>query len=175
VIGGGPAGLRAAEVAATAGLRVGLFDAMPSAGRKLLVAGRGGLNLTHGWDPAAFAGRYRGPDQPPEFWPRTLAAFTPADLRAWAAGLGVETFQAATGRVYPQSLKAAPLLRRWVARLRTLEVQFAMNHRWTSLAPGNPHRLGFANGTTVETRAVLPALGGGSWPQPGSAGSCPRV
>lgn len=170
VIGGGPAGLRAAEVAATAGIRVALFDSMPSPGRKLLVAGKGGLNLTHGEPAASFAGRYQGPGQPADFWTRTLAAFGTDDLRAWASGLGVETFQASSGRIYPVSMKAAPLLRRWVARLRALGVRLEMRHRWVSLAPGLPHRLGFANGAQFEARAVIFALGGGSWPQTGSDG-----
>lgn len=170
VIGGGPAGLRAAEVASAAGLSVGLFDAMPSVGRKLLVAGKGGLNLTHGEDLERFAARYRGPGQPDGFWSQALAAFPPADLRAWAAALGVETFEAGSGRVYPLTLRAAPLLRSWVARLRALGVRFAVKHRWVSLEPGSPLRLGFANGEVVSARAVLLALGGGSWPQTGSDG-----
>lgn len=171
VIGGGPAGLRVAEVAAAAGLRVSLFEAMPSPGRKLLVAGKGGLNLTHGEPLAAFAGRFSGPDQPPDFWPDSLAALSPAAVCEWAAGLGVETFQAGSGRIYPRSLKAAPLLRRWVSRLRAGGVELAMRHRWTALDPGRPHRLGFANGTVAEARAVVLALGGGSWPQTGSDGT----
>lgn len=175
MIGGGPAGLRAAQLAAAAGLRVAVFDAMPSVGRKLLVAGKGGLNLTHGEPLETFAGRYRGPDQPPEFWQQVLADFTPADLCKWAVGLGVETFQAANGRIYPWSLKAAPLLRRWVQHLRDGGVRFAMKHRWVSLEPGRPHRLGFANGAFVEARAVLLALGGGSWPQTGSDGAWTAV
>lgn len=175
VIGGGPAGLRAAELASVANLRVAVFDAMPSVGRKLLVAGKGGLNLTHGEPLETFAGRYRGPDQPLEFWQQALADFTPAHLCKWAAELGVETFQAANGRIYPRSLKAAPLLRRWVQHLRDGGVRFAMNHRWVSLEPGRPHRLGFANGAFAEARAVLLALGGGSWPQTGSDGAWTAV
>ena len=133
VIGGGPAGLRAAEVAATAGLRVTLYEGKPSVGRKFLVAGRGGLNLTHGEPFDRFAARYSGPGQPADLWPRLLAGFDPAALRQWAAGLGVETFQATSGRVYPVEMKAAPLLRRWVARLRGLGVTFVMNHRLVTL------------------------------------------
>jgi len=129
------------------------------------------LNLTHGEGLERFAGRYLGPGQPAGFWTEALAAFTPADLRAWAAELGVETFEATSGRVYPVSLKAAPLLRRWVARLRALGVRFAVNHRWVGLEPGNPNRIRFANGTSVRARAVLLALGGGSWPQTGSEGA----
>ncbi|MEN9632630.1 MAG: hypothetical protein RL077_1034, partial [Verrucomicrobiota bacterium] len=133
VIGGGPAGLRAAEVAASAGLRVTLYDAKPSVGRKFLVAGKGGLNITHGEALDRFQTRYSGPGQPTEFWPKLLSEFNPGALRNWAAGLGVETFQATTGRVYPVEMKAAPLLRRWVARLRGLGVTFEVNHRLVSL------------------------------------------
>ncbi|OYV04197.1 MAG: aminoacetone oxidase family FAD-binding enzyme, partial [Verrucomicrobiales bacterium VVV1] len=117
IIGGGPAGLRAAEVAAQAGARVTLFDAKPSVGRKLLVAGRGGLNLTHGEEFDSFVERYSGPDQPDGFWRKILTEFPPEDLRQWAEGLGIQTFQQRTGRVYPVEMKAAPLLRRWIERL----------------------------------------------------------
>lgn len=170
VIGGGPAGLRAAEVAATADLRVTLFDGKRSVGRKFLVAGKGGLNLTHGEAFERFVSRYSGPDQPAEIWQELLAEFAPAALRKWAAELGVGTFQASSGRIYPKALKAAPLLRRWIARLKELGVRFEMNHRWAGLTPGNPQRLDFANGTCVEADAVVFALGGGSWPQTGSDG-----
>ena len=172
VIGGGPAGLRAAEVAAQAGARVTLFDGKPSVGRKFLVAGKGGLNLTHGEDFESFASRYSGPEQT---WQRLLADFDPKALRAWAAEQGVETFQATSGRVYPKALKAAPLLRRWIARMKGLGVRFEMNHRWTGLTPGKPHRLEFANGHTIEADAVIFALGGGSWPQTGSDGAWTRL
>lgn len=171
VIGGGPAGLRAAETAAAMGAGVTVFDAKPSVGRKFLVAGKGGLNLTHGEPIASFVTRYRGPDAGSGRWQEMLADFSPQDTRDWAAGLGVETFEAGTGRVYPTALKAAPLLRRWIARLKTLGVRFEMNHRWTGLAPGKPHRLEFANGAWAMADAVLLALGGGSWPQTGSDGS----
>jgi uncharacterized flavoprotein (TIGR03862 family) len=170
VIGGGPAGLRAAEVAAATGVRVALFDAKPSVGRKFLVAGKGGLNLTHGEETERFITRYSGPDQPAEIWRDLLGEFDAAALRAWAAALGVETFQATSGRIYPRALKAAPLLRRWIARLKTLGVRFEMNHRWSGLRPGTPHVLEFANGEIVEADAVVFALGGGSWPQTGSDG-----
>jgi uncharacterized flavoprotein (TIGR03862 family) len=170
VIGCGPAGLRAAETAAARGLRVTLFDAKPSVGRKFLVAGKGGLNLTHGEETGLFAKRYSGPDQPPGFWRGLLEDFDAAALRAWAAGLGVETFEATSGRVYPRALKAAPLLRRWVARLKESGVRFEMNQRWHGLRPGAPHVLEFANGAEVAADAVVFALGGGSWPQTGSDG-----
>lgn len=170
VIGGGPAGLRAAEVAAAAGTRVALFDGKPSVGRKFLVAGKGGLNLTHGEEMERFITRYTGPDQPAEIWRGLLEDFDAAALRAWASDLGVETFQATSGRVYPRALKAAPLLRRWIARLKRLGVRFEMNHRWSNLRPGTPHLLEFANGKEIEAEAVVFALGGGSWPQTGSDG-----
>jgi uncharacterized flavoprotein (TIGR03862 family) len=175
VIGGGPAGLRAAEVAAAAGVRVTLFDAKPSVGRKFLVAGKGGLNLTHGEEAGRFETRYRGPEQPAGIWRGLLAGFDSAAMREWAAGLGVETFQAASGRVYPKALKAAPLLRRWIARLKSHGVRFEMNHRWSGFAPGSPQRLEFANGATFAADAVIFALGGGSWPQTGSDGAWLRV
>jgi uncharacterized flavoprotein (TIGR03862 family) len=191
VIGGGPAGLRAAEVAALAGLRVTLYEAKPSVGRKFLVAGKGGLNITHGEALDRFQTRYSGPGQPYGFWPRLLGDFDPGALRQWAAGLGVETFQATTGRVYPVEMKAAPLLRRWVARLRGLGVTFEMNHRLVDLKPMeavSAHRvepeavggsgarasgfqLGFAHGDTASADAVILALGGGSWPETGSDGA----
>jgi uncharacterized flavoprotein (TIGR03862 family) len=174
VIGGGPAGLRAAEVAASAGVRVTVFDAKPSVGRKLLVAGKGGLNLTHGEAKDRFVARYSGPDQPAGIWAALVADFDAAALRAWAAGLGVETFQATSGRVYPKALKAAPLLRRWIERLRGLGVRFEMNHRWCGLLPGTPHLLAFEGLEPVPADAVVFALGGGSWPQTGSDGAWTR-
>jgi uncharacterized flavoprotein (TIGR03862 family) len=173
IIGGGPAGLRAAEVAADGGAAVTLFDAKPSVGRKLLVAGRGGLNLTHGEDFSRFVTRYTGPGQPEGFWENLLAGFTPADLREWAAGLGIETFEQRTGRVYPREMKAAPLLRRWVERLRGHGVTFEMHHRWTGLKPGPPHELEFSfyeERRTFTADAVVLALGGASWPVTGSDG-----
>ena len=170
IIGGGPAGLRAAEVAAGGGASVTLFDAMPSVGRKFLVAGRGGLNLTHAGARAGFATHYSGSE---EAWPSLLADFDCDALRAWADGLGVETFAASTGRVYPRELKAAPLLRRWVHRLRELGVRFAMRHRWVGIEPGTPLRLDFLvegkESSSVADAAIL-ALGGGSWPVTGSDG-----
>ncbi|MCE9608606.1 MAG: TIGR03862 family flavoprotein [Chthoniobacter sp.] len=171
VIGGGPAGLRAAEVAAAGGARVTLFDAKPSVGRKFLVAGRGGLNLTKDEPRALFATRYGDPAR----WAELLADGDAGAVRAWAAGLGVETFVASTKRVYPRELKAAPLLRRWVARLRAGGVRFALRHRWTGLRPGPPWQLDFAGPdaapVTAEADAVILALGGGSWPETGSDGA----
>jgi uncharacterized flavoprotein (TIGR03862 family) len=173
IIGGGPAGLRAAEVAASGGAAVTLFEAKASVGRKFLVAGRGGLNLTKAEPREQFSTHYIGPEQPDGLWPSLLADFDSEMLRGWAAGLGVETFTASTGRVYPRELKAAPLLRRWVQRLRQLGVQFAMHHRWVGLRPGAPVMLDFQVGDqlrAVEADAVILALGGGSWPETGSDG-----
>ena len=170
VIGGGPAGLRAAEIAATSGVEVVLFDAKPSVGRKLLVAGKGGFNLTHGEEMSHFISRYSGPGQPDEVWKSLLEDFDSSAMREWASGLGVETFQASSGRVYPKALKAAPLLRRWIMRLRKLGVRFEMNHRWSDLVSGRPHTLEFSNGKSIRADAVVFALGGGSWPQTGSDG-----
>ena len=170
VVGGGPAGLRAAEVAAARGVQVTLFDGKPSVGRKFLVAGKSGLNLTHGEPRDAFAGRYSGPHMPDGLWENLLDGFDAAAMRNWAAGLGIGTFEASSGRIYPEGMKAAPLLRRWTQRLKELGVRFEMNHRWTGIVPGAPHRLQFANGAEVSADAVILALGGGSWPATGSDG-----
>jgi uncharacterized flavoprotein (TIGR03862 family) len=174
IIGGGPAGLRAAEVAAAGGASVTLFDAKPSVGRKFLVAGRGGLNLTHAEPRERFVTRYTGPEQPGGLWAGLLADFDAAALRNWAAGLGVETFVATSGRVYPRELKAAPLLRRWVQRLRETGVQFAMRHRWTGLRAGKRWQVDFQVERELRSfaaDAVILALGGGSWPETGSDGA----
>lgn len=166
IIGGGPAGLRAAEIASAQGASVTLYDGKPSVGRKFLVAGKGGLNLTHGEPLERFTTRYTGPSG---FWEEAISRFNPTDLRQWAADLGVETFQATSGRVYPKALKAAPLLRRWIARLKDQGVQFMMNHRLTQIDPG--FTLHFEHGTSCQTDAVILALGGGSWPNTGSDGT----
>ncbi len=171
IIGGGPAGLRAAEVAAESGAAVTLYEAKASVGRKFLVAGKGGLNLTNAEPRDRFVTRYSAPV---ELWPSLIADYDAEALRAWAAGLGVETFAASTGRVYPREMKAAPLLRRWVQRLRQLGVVFAMHHRWIRLRRGARWDLDFqTEGETrsVETDAVILALGGGSWPETGSDGA----
>ena len=136
VIGGGPAGLMAAEVLSAAGVAVHLFDAMPSVGRKFLLAGRGGLNLTHAEPLPGFATRYGARQHAIAPW---LADFGPDALRAWAAGLGVETFVGTSGRVFPREMKAAPLLRAWLQRLRHpvaggVPVRFHMRHRWVGWA-----------------------------------------
>ena len=164
VIGGGPAGLRAAEVAASLGRKVTLFDGKPGVGRKFLVAGKGGLNITHSEALESFITRYSGGDD----WESMLHGFSPTALRDWCHSLGQETFQATSGRVYPKSLKGAPLLRAWIIRLRELGVDIRPKHQWIKLSPGRI--LSFENGTEVHANAVIFALGGASWPKTGSDG-----
>ncbi|MEO5607968.1 MAG: TIGR03862 family flavoprotein [Polaromonas sp.] len=171
IIGGGPAGLMAAEVLASAGaaLSVQLYDAMPSVGRKFLLAGKGGLNLTHAEAPEAFISRYG--ERSAQLAP-LLVAFGPAELRGWAEALGVETFVGSSGRVFPKDMKAAPLLRAWLHRLRASSVQFSMRHRW--LGWREDGALAFSTPTgevRVEADAVVLALGGGSWARLGSDGA----
>lgn len=170
VIGGGPAGLAAAEMAVKKAKKVAVFEGMQSVGRKLLVAGRGGLNLTHGEEFGKFIGRFSGPEMP-AIWGDLLADFPPAALRKWAAELGIATFEQRTGRVYPQEMKAAPLLRRWVTRLKENGVVFHTRHRWCGLKTANGHwRVAFADGEMARAKSVVFALGGGSWPRTGSTG-----
>jgi predicted Rossmann fold flavoprotein len=171
VIGGGPAGLRAAEVASAAGAEVTLCDQKRSVGRKFLVAGKGGLNLTHSEELDSFVMRYQGPDQPDEFWPRALAGFDNKAIRAWAARLDVGTFVQKSGRVYPKALKAAPLLRRWVEQLRGEGVDFRMSHRLTSLTGREAKFEGPDGEVAIDADAIILAMGGGSWPQTGSDGA----
>ncbi len=173
VVGGGPAGLRAAEILSAAGAVVTLYESKRSVGRKFLVAGKGGFNITHSEDLVTFVTRYRGPGQPSDFWEQALARFNNQKIRGWAARLEVGTFVARNGRVYPKALKAAPLLRAWVRRLKEQGVSFAVKHRLVGLKPGKRLQLTFETeeGTLVETHdAVVLALGGGSWPQTGSDG-----
>ena len=169
VIGGGPAGLMAAEVARAAGIEVELYDAMGSVGRKLLLAGKGGLNLTHAEPPADFIRRYRDRQAQVGPW---LAAFDAQALRDWARGLGVETFVGSSGRVFPSDLKAAPLLRGWLRRLRAAGVRFHMHHRWVGWCDTGALRFSTPDGERdVDADAVVLALGGASWPQLGSDGA----
>ena len=170
IIGGGPAGLMAAEVARAAGIDVDLYDAMGSVGRKFLIAGKGGLNLTHGEPFAAFVARYGEREESVRIW---LEAFDADALRAWARGLGVETFVGTSGRVFPVDLKAAPLLRGWVRRLRTDGVRLHANRRWTGWDGDGSLCFVDPDGRThrVRARAVVLALGGGSWPVLGSTGA----
>lgn len=171
VVGGGPAGLMAAQAMSQAGLQVDVYDAMPSVGRKFLLAGKGGLNLTHSEAHDAFAARYG--DRRRHIEPM-LRRFGAADLRAWAQGLGVATFVGTSGRVFPTDMKAAPLLRAWLARLRGAGVRFHMRHRWMGWADeGIGLRFSAEPGEVIvqgHDRVVL-ALGGASWPRLGSDGA----
>ena len=169
VIGGGPAGLMAAEVIAAAGVPVDVFDAMPSVGRKFLLAGKGGLNLTHSEARPNFDSRY-GPRQPEVAgW---LDGFDGEALRAWAHDLGVETFVGSSGRVFPVDLKAAPLLRAWLHRLRAQGVRLHSRHRWLGWDEHGALRLATPEGERrVRAQATVLALGGASWPQLGSDGA----
>ena len=168
VLGAGPAGLMAAEVLAQGGARVTVYDAMPSAGRKFLMAGRGGLNLTHSEALPQFLARYR------EAAPRlksAIDAFPPSALRGWSEALSQPTFVGSSGRVFPKAFKASPLLRAWLRRLDTSAVRFAFRHRWIGWDDGA--RLLFQTGAgirAVEAGATVLALGGASWPRLGSDG-----
>ena len=169
VIGAGPAGLMAAEVLAASGIAVQVYDAMPSVGRKFLLAGKGGLNLTHSEPADSFAGRFgaRRPQVEP-----LLAGFGAAELRAWAEGLGVPTFVGTSGRVFPTGMKAAPLLRAWLQRLRQAGVVFHMRHRWTGWnAEGRACFATPQGDTAVQAGATVLALGGASWSRLGSDGA----
>jgi len=168
VIGAGPAGLMAAEVLAKAGAQVIVHDRMPSPARKFLMAGRGGLNLTHSEPPERFGTRYGAAAEAVAPW---LAALSPADLTAWAEGLGQETFVGTSGRVFPRAMKASPLLRAWLARLADLGVEMRTRSRWTGWADG-ALRFETPDGERLERPdAVVLALGGASWPRLGSDGA----
>jgi len=169
VIGGGPAGLMAAEVARAAGVEVDLFEGKGSVGRKFLIAGKGGLNLTHGEPRPGFDRRYRERQFEVADW---LDEFDADALREWARGLGIETYIGTSGRVFPIDRKAAPLLRGWVRRLREAGVRFHVQHRWIGWTGDGALRFTTPDGeVTVRADAVVLALGGGSWPQLGSDGA----
>jgi len=169
VVGAGPAGLMAAEAIAGAGVAVAVFDAMPSAGRKFLLAGRGGLNLTHSEPIESFLSRYGRAE--PRIAP-LLQAFGPDALREWAHGLGIDTFVGSSGRVFPSEMKAAPLLRAWLHRLRAAGARLRMRHRWTGWDDAGRLRFEAPNGPlAVRARAVVLALGGASWARLGSDGA----
>ena len=166
IVGGGPAGLMAAEAASALGARVVVFDAMPSVGRKFLLAGKGGLNLTHDEPLPAFLARYeagQGRLRP------LIKEYPPSALRAFAAELGIETFVGTSGRVFPRDMKSAPLLRRWLQRLRARGVVLLMRHRWLGWNAAGALTFEHAGEvvTLTATTTVL-AMGGGSWPQLGS-------
>lgn len=169
IIGAGPASLIAAEKLAEAGHSVAVYERMPSPARKFLMAGRGGLNLTHGEDFERFLTRY-GPAQ--AFLEPALRAFTPGDLVAWAEGLGEKTFVGSSGRIFPESFKASPLLRAWLARLARLGVTLHSRHCWTGWDDEGALIFRGPDGHAVsrKPRATLLALGGASWPRLGSDG-----
>lgn len=168
IIGAGPAGLMAAEVLALGGAAVTVFDAMPSVGRKFLMAGRGGLNLTHSEPLAAFLSRYR--EAAPKLSP-AIEAFPPDRLRAWAEELGQPTFVGSSGRVFPKAMKASPLLRAWLRRLDAMGVSFSLRHRWTGWDDdGGPSFQTPEGQRAVEANVTVLALGGASWPRLGSDG-----
>jgi uncharacterized flavoprotein (TIGR03862 family) len=169
VIGGGPAGLMAAEVARARGVAVDVYDGMGSVGRKLLLAGKGGLNLTHSEARDAFVARYGARAAQVASW---LEVLDNQAVRDWARGLGIETVIGSSARVFPADFKAAPLLRRWVRRLRESGVRFHLHHRCTDLAPDGTLTLQTPSGPLlVRADAVVLALGGASWPQLGSDGA----
>ena len=166
IIGAGPAGLMAAEVLSQHGLQVAVYDAMPSAGRKFLMAGKGGMNITHAEPFERFLSRYGVRRSELE---AMITAFSPHTLRDWVQGLGIETFVGSSGRVFPTEMKAAPLLRAWLHRLRSNGVSFHMRHRWLGWTDAG--LLAFENQQgqcNIKADAVILALGGGSWPQLGS-------
>jgi uncharacterized flavoprotein (TIGR03862 family) len=169
VIGAGPAGLMAAEVLAQGGVTVTVYDAMPSAGRKFLMAGRGGLNLTHSEPSPQFLARYR------EAMPHLKAAieaFPPQALRDWSEELGQETFVGSSGRVFPKAFKASPLLRAWLRRLDAQGVKLALRHRWIGWDERDCLRFETPDGARAdEASATVLALGGASWPRLGSDGA----
>ncbi len=174
IIGGGPAGLMAAEAAAASGVSVHVFDAMPSVGRKFLLAGKGGLNLTHSESFDNFVQRYGDAQPAMEQW---LKQFGAQELQDWAHGLGIETFVGTSGRVFPKDMKAAPLLRAWLARLRSQGVVFHARHRFegwgAQTGEGDSQTLQFTtqqSAVQVRARAVVLALGGASWARLGSDG-----
>jgi uncharacterized flavoprotein (TIGR03862 family) len=167
-VGAGPAGLVAAEVAASGGATVTIYERMPSAGRKFLLAGRGGLNLTHGEDLDQFLTRYGA--GAPRLRP-AIEAFPPAALRAWSEKLGQGTFVGTSGRVFPKSLKTSPLLRAWLQRVGRLGVRFAFRHRWAGWDEAGDMTFDTPTGqVSVQADAVVLALGGASWPKLGSDG-----
>src|SRR4029079_17582138 len=173
VIGAGPTGLMAAEVLAQGGAAVTVYDAMPYVGRKFLMAGRGGLNLTHSEPLPTFLARYREAMPPLK---AAIEAFPPRALRDWSETLGQETFVGSSGRVFPKAFKASPLLRAWLRRLDSMGLRLALRHRWTGWDEHGRLLFQTPNGPRViETRATMLALGGASWPRLGSDGAWAEI
>ncbi|MDP2776716.1 MAG: TIGR03862 family flavoprotein [Anaerolineales bacterium] len=178
IIGGGPAGLMAAEVLIQRGVKVDIYDSMSSLGRKFLMAGKSGLNLTHSEPFEQFVSRYGNRRAQVEAW---LKDFSPDNLREWARGLGIETFVGSSGRVFPKEMKASPLLRAWVKRLSEAGVNFHLRHRWNGVIKlvaedGGGSKVSVKFETpdeikTIKADAVVLALGGGSWRRLGSDGA----
>jgi uncharacterized flavoprotein (TIGR03862 family) len=180
IIGGGPAGLMAAEIISAQGLKVDVYDSMPSLGRKFLLAGKGGLNITHSEPFEKFVSRYgkRRANMEP-----LLSVFGPQEIRQWVHGFGIDTFVGTSGRVFPVGMKASPLLRAWLKRLNDSGVTFHLRHKWTGWLPDKRstpqsgsvdrslHFVSADRDVTVTADAVLLALGGGSWARLGSDGA----
>ncbi|MGZ0188303.1 MAG: NAD(P)/FAD-dependent oxidoreductase, partial [Alphaproteobacteria bacterium] len=169
IIGGGPAGLMAAEALCAKGISVDLYDAMPSLGRKFLMAGKSGLNLTHTEPFNAFLGRFGGEQ---EELVTALEAFPPDAIRAWATGLGIETFVGTSGRVFPNEMKAAPLLRAWLTRLRAQGLRIHVRHQWRGWNGDGALMFATPTGAVAITPTItVLATGGASWPRLGSDGA----
>jgi uncharacterized flavoprotein (TIGR03862 family) len=171
IIGGGPAGLMVADVLSEAGVKVDLYDAMPSVGRKFLMAGKGGMNITHSEPFDQFLSRYNSRRN---YIGPMLAAFGPEALRKWLHELGIDTFIGTSGRVFPTDMKAAPLLRKWMQRLRLAGVNFHMRHQWSGWADDRHDVLCFstpAGACKIKADAIVLALGGGSWTRLGATGA----
>ena len=168
-MGGGPAGLMAAEVISQRGVKVDVYDSMPSLGRKFLMAGKSGLNITHAEPFERFVSRYGNRQHQIE---PMLRRFGPSELRQWVHGLGIETFVGTSGRVFPVGMKASPLLRAWLKRLADSGVTFHLRHKWRGWTPDNALRFETPEGEkTTNSDAVVLALGGGSWSRLGSDGA----
>jgi uncharacterized flavoprotein (TIGR03862 family) len=174
IIGAGPSGLFAADFLAAKGHRIVVFEAMTSVGRKFLMAGRGGLNLTHSEALEAFKTRYDAASTWTSPW---LDQFTPTDLQAWANGLDQALFTGSSGRIFPKALKASPLLRAWLRRLETLEVKIITGARWIGFSQSGEVQIRNTDSsiTSHTSRATLLALGGASWPKLGSDGAWTNI
>ncbi len=174
IIGAGPAGLFAAERLTNTGHRVTIYERMPSPARKFLMAGRGGLNLTHSEPVAHVLARYGQQSGPIQ---RAVEAFPPSQLMDWVHGLGIETFTGSSGRVFPKAMKSSPLLRAWLKRLASLGVTILPRRTWTGFSKGGAIQVADAGGTveTIRADATLLALGGASWPKLGSDGTWANV
>lgn len=169
IIGGGPAGLMAAETLSALGSSVTVYEAMPTVGRKFLLAGKSGLNITHSEDQARFLTRFGDASGRLK---ASLDSFTPDDIQAWAAGLGVETFVGSSGRVFPRRMKASPLLRAWLKRLEGQGARVLTRHRWEGFAADGGLVFQTPDGMKIiRSDAALLALGGASWPKLGSDGA----